>query len=94
MTTTGTTDFNLDFAEIAEEAWERAGREMRSGYDLRTARRSLNLMLIEWQNRGINMWTIDEGQIPLVQGVAEQTLLTFLTTLSALALAIILLSLI
>lgn len=74
MTTTGTTDFNLDFAEIAEEAWERAGREMRSGYDLRTARRSLNLMLIEWQNRGINMWTIDEGQIPLVQGVAEYDL--------------------
>lgn len=74
MTTTGTTDFNLDFAEIAEEAWERAGREMRSGYDLRTARRSLNLMLIEWQNRGINMWTIDEGEIPLVQGQAEYDL--------------------
>jgi hypothetical protein len=69
MTTSGTTDFNLEFTEIAEEAWERAGREMRSGYDLRTARRSMNLMTIEWQNRGINMWTIDEGTIDLVQGV-------------------------
>jgi hypothetical protein len=68
MTTSGTTDFNLEFTEIAEEAWERAGREMRSGYDLRTARRSMNLMTIEWQNRGINMWTIDEGTINLVQG--------------------------
>jgi hypothetical protein len=61
MATSGTTAFNLDFTEIAEEAWERAGREMRSGYDLRTARRSMNLLTIEWQNRGINMWTIEEG---------------------------------
>lgn len=68
MSTSGTTAFNPDFTEIAEEAWERAGREMRSGYDLRTARRSFNLMTIEWQNRGINMWTIDEGYINLVQG--------------------------
>jgi len=68
MTTTGSTLFNLDFTDIAEEAWERAGREMRSGYDLRTARRSMNLMTIEWQNRGINMWTIEEGTIPLVPG--------------------------
>jgi hypothetical protein len=68
MTTSGTTDFNLEFTEIAEEAWERAGRELRTGYDLRTARRSMNLMTIEWQNRGINMWTIDEGFINLVQG--------------------------
>ena len=74
MTTSGTTDFNLEFTEIAEEAWERAGREMRSGYDLRTARRSMNLMTIEWQNRGINMWTIDEGQVNLVQGQAEYDL--------------------
>jgi len=68
MTTSGTNLFNMDFTEIAEEAWERAGREMRSGYDLRTARRSMNLMTIEWQNRGINMWTIEEGTIPLVPG--------------------------
>lgn len=74
MTTSGTTAFNLDFAEIAEEAWERAGKEMRSGYDLRTARRSMNLLTIEWQSRGINMWTIDEGQIPLVQGTATYDL--------------------
>jgi len=69
MTTSGTSVFNLDFAEIAEEAFERAGKEMRTGYDLRTARRSFNLMTIEFQNRGINMWTIEEGQINLVQGV-------------------------
>jgi hypothetical protein len=74
MAVSGTTDFNLDFTEIAEEAWERAGREMRSGYDLRTARRSMNLMTIEWQNRGINMWTIEEGAINLVQGTSEYDL--------------------
>jgi len=69
MTTSGSTDFSPEFTEIAEEAWERAGREMRSGYDLRTARRSMNLMTIEWQNRGINMWTIDQGTITLTPGV-------------------------
>jgi hypothetical protein len=74
MTTSNTTAFNLEFTEIAEEAWERAGREMRSGYDLRTARRSMNLMTIEWQNRGINMWTIEEGTIDLVEGVATYDL--------------------
>jgi hypothetical protein len=74
MATSGTSTFDMSFAEIAEEAWERAGREMRSGYDLRTARRSMNLMTIEWQNRGINMWTIEEGTLPLVEGTAEYTL--------------------
>lgn len=74
MTTSGTTSFNMDFTEIAEEAWERAGREMRSGYDLRTARRSMNLMTIEWQNRGINLWTIDEGTVSLTQGTATYEL--------------------
>lgn len=69
MTTSGASVFNLDFTEIALEAWERAGREMRTGYDLRTARRSMNLMTIEWQNRGINMWTIDEGAITLTPGL-------------------------
>ena len=69
MTTTGTTAFNLEFTEIAEEAWERAGREMRSGYDLRTARRSMNLMTIEWQNRGINMWTFEQGTLTLTPGL-------------------------
>tara|TARA_Y100001972_G_C7625003_1_gene313494 strand:+ start:291 stop:941 length:651 start_codon:yes stop_codon:yes gene_type:complete len=64
----------MDFTEIAEEAWERAGREMRSGYDLRTARRSMNLMTIEWQNRGINLWTIDEGTVSLTEGTATYNL--------------------
>ena len=74
MATSGTTAFNMDFTEIAEEAWERAGREMRSGYDLRTARRSMNLLTIEWQNRGINMWTIEEGSVNLVDGTATYAL--------------------
>ena len=76
MTTTGSTIFNLDFTEIAEEAWERAGREMRSGYDLRTARRSMNLMTIEWQSRGINMWTMEQGIINLTPGLATYALPT------------------
>lgn len=67
--TTGTSLFNLDFTEIAEEAWERAGREMRTGYDLRTARRSMNLMTIEWANRGLNMWTIEPGTVNLQAGL-------------------------
>jgi hypothetical protein len=74
MATSGTTLFNMDFTEIAEEAFERAGKEMRSGYDLRTARRSMNLLTIEWQNRGINMWTIEEGTVNLVQGTASYAL--------------------
>lgn len=74
MATSGTTAFNPDFTEIAEEAWERAGREMRSGYDLRTARRSMNLLTIEWQNRGINMWTIEEGSVALTSGTATYNL--------------------
>jgi hypothetical protein len=74
MTTSGTTAFQLDFTELAEEAWERAGREMRSGYDLRTARRSMNLLTIEFQNRGLNMWTFDQGVINLAQGVATYDL--------------------
>jgi hypothetical protein len=74
MPTSGTTNFDMDFTEIAEEAWERAGREMRTGYDLRTARRSMNLLTIEWQNRGINMWTIDEGAVNLVEGTATYAL--------------------
>ena len=67
--TTGTSLFNLDFTEIAEEAFERAGREMRSGYDLRTARRSMNLMTIEWANRGLNMWTMEAGSFTLTPGL-------------------------
>jgi len=68
MSTTGTTAFDLQFSEIAEEAYERCGVEMRTGYQLRTARRSLNLLTVEWANRGINLWTIEQGEIPLVTG--------------------------
>jgi hypothetical protein len=68
MTTTGTASFNLDLNDLVEEAFERAGSELRSGYDLRTARRSLNLLTIEWANRGINLWTIEQGQIALTTG--------------------------
>jgi hypothetical protein len=66
--TSGVSAFDLDLNELVEEAFERAGRELRSGYDLRTARRSLNIMFADWANRGINMWTIDSGTIDLVQG--------------------------
>jgi hypothetical protein len=76
MTTTGSTLFNLEFTEIAEEAWERAGREMRTGYDLRTTRRSMNLMTIEWQNKGINMWTMEQGVITLTPGLSTYALPT------------------
>jgi hypothetical protein len=68
MTTSGTTGFNLNLNELVEEAFERCGAELRTGYDLRTARRSLNLLTIEWANRGINLWTIEQGSIPMVQG--------------------------
>ena len=70
MTTSGLTTFNLDLNNLVEEAFERCGSQLRSGYDLRTARRSLNLLTIEWANRGINLWTIEQGQINLVTGQA------------------------
>ena len=65
MPTTGTTAFNLDLNNLIEEAFERCGAELRTGYDMRTARRSLNLLTIEWASRGINLWTIEQGQINL-----------------------------
>jgi hypothetical protein len=68
MSTSGTTAFNLDLNNLVEEAFERCGQELRTGYDLRTARRSLNLLTIEWANRGINLWTIEQGQINMVTG--------------------------
>jgi hypothetical protein len=74
MTTTGTTSFAPAINELFEEAFERAGAEMRSGYDFRTARRSLNLLTTEWSSRGINLWTIDSGSIPLVAGTATYNL--------------------
>ena len=74
MATSGVSNFNLDLTEIVEEAFERAGGEMRTGYDLRTARRSLNLLFADWANRGINMWTFEQGSIPLVAGQATYNL--------------------
>jgi len=68
MTTSGTATFNLDIADLVEEAFERCGAELRTGYDLRTARRSLNLLTVEWANRGINLWTIDQGSVTLIPG--------------------------
>jgi hypothetical protein len=76
MTTSGTSAFNLDLTEIVEEAFERVGSEMRTGYDLRTARRSLNLMFADWANRGVNMWTFEQGSINLVPGQATYPLPT------------------
>jgi hypothetical protein len=70
MSTTGTSTFNLDINDLIEEAFERCGAELRTGYDFRTARRSLNLLTIEWANKGINLWTVEQGQIPLVTGQA------------------------
>ena len=66
--TTGQTSFNLDLNNLVEDAFERCGQELRTGYELRTARRSLNLLTIEWANRGINLWTVEPGQINLNQG--------------------------
>ena len=74
MAVSGTTAFNLDLTEVVEEAFERAGSEMRTGYDLRTARRSLNLLFADWANRGLNMWTFEQGTITLVPGTATYNL--------------------
>jgi hypothetical protein len=70
----GTTSFTLNLNELVEEAFERCGAELRSGYELKTARRSINLMLSEWANRGVNLWTLDTGVIPLVAGTATYNL--------------------
>jgi hypothetical protein len=74
MATSGTSAFNLDLTEIVEVAFERVGSELRTGYDLKTARRSLNLMFADWANRGINMWTFEQGSITLVPGTATYNL--------------------
>ena len=74
MTTSGTASFNLDLNDLVEEAFERCGAELRTGYDLRTARRSMNLLFADWANRGVNLWTIEQGQISLVQGQATYAL--------------------
>ena len=74
MATSGSTSFNLDFDDIIEEAYERCGLESRTGYDLRTARRSLNIMFLEWANRGLNLWTIEQRSLALVAGTAQYNL--------------------
>lgn len=74
MATSGTAIFDLDLVEAVEEAFERCGMEVRTGYDLRTARRSINIMFAEWANRGLNMWTMEQGSLPLVAGTATYAL--------------------
>ncbi len=74
MATSGVANFNLDLSEIVEEAFERCGGELRTGYDLRTARRSLNLMFADWANRGVNMFTFEQGTINLIPGTATYNL--------------------
>ena len=74
MPTSGSKDFELDVSEYIEEAYERCGIEVRTGYDLKTARRSLNLMLAEWGNRGLNQWTIKQTVLTLVEGDGDYDL--------------------
>lgn len=73
MATSGTRTFNLDVGELIEEAFERCGLEVRTGYDARTARRSLNLMFAEWANRGLNLWTVNQATVTVTQGTATYT---------------------
>ena len=74
MTTSGTTLFNPDLSEIIEEAYERCGLEVRTGYQARTARRSLNYLVTSWANQGINLWTVTPADITLVQGQGQYNL--------------------
>ena len=74
MATSGTATFNPEIVEIVEEAYERCGLELRSGYDLKTARRSLDIMAAEWSNKGINLWTVESGTLALTTGTATYTL--------------------
>ena len=76
MTTSGNSNFNLNLNDIVEEAFERAGGELRTGYELRTARRSLNLLFADWANRGINLWTVEQGSIILTPGQISYALPT------------------
>ena len=74
MATSGTSTFNLDLIEIVEEAYEQCALELRSGYDLKTARRSLNLLALDWANRGYNLWTVEQGAIALLTGIDQYLL--------------------
>ena len=81
MATSGSTDFDLDVAEIIEEAYERCGLEVRTGYEAKTARRSMNLMFADWANRGLNLWTVKQSTQALTQGTATYTFNTNFTDL-------------
>ena len=81
MTTSSSRDFDLDGAEIIEEAYERCGLEVRTGYDARTARRSMNLMFADWANRGLNLWTVTQATLSLVSGTAAYSLASNYTDL-------------
>lgn len=74
MAVSGSADFELDVNEYIEEAFERCGLEVRTGYDLKTAKRSLNLMLADWANRGLNQWTIEQTTVALTQGTGDYSL--------------------
>jgi hypothetical protein len=71
MAVSGSKDFELDVSDYIEEAFERCGKEMRTGYDLKTAKRSMNLLFADWANRGLNQWTIQQVTTTLTQGVSE-----------------------
>jgi hypothetical protein len=73
MATSGTTTFNLDISDIMEEAYDLCGLELRSGYSYRGARRALNLVFLEWQNKGLNLWTVEQGSATLVAGTSSYT---------------------
>lgn len=74
MTTSGTTSFNLQIDDLVEESFERCGMRMTNGYQLTSARRSLNLLFLDWASRGLNLWTIEQATFPLVQGSRELVL--------------------
>ena len=74
MTVSGSKNFELDVTEYIEEAFERCGKEVRTGYDIKTAKRSMNLLFADWANRGLNSWTIEQSTQALVAGTAEYTL--------------------
>jgi hypothetical protein len=74
MATSGTATFNLEFDDLIEEAYERCGLESRTGYDMKTARRSLNLLFAEWANRGLNLWTIEQDSLTMIPGQAQYNL--------------------
>ena len=74
MATSGTATFNLDISEVVEEAFERCGIQLKTGYDMSTARRSLNLLGLEWANRGLNFWCVEEGTASTVAGTSSVTL--------------------